>query len=286
MESNKRIRMNIRLELDATNNELKMIDETLKKGKKDELMEKRAEELRAYQKKLQSQYEAVAGRSAISAAHLDGERRLNEGLPIYKKLTGAVTALVFFALFYNLALQALTAYGPMDYINSLSTTGDLTFLNVMQSIVNSVELLTYLAIAGITLAFITGLMTFKRKALVLDSILNIALIVVFTYPIIGTFFEINKIGDISWLYYPGHGYVAAVLAIVAVVKLAIFIPSKKFKIILPNIIEGVLILSAGLSLFLAADTGDVQNIYNVWLINYSLLLGSSLFATIKYLLMD
>jgi hypothetical protein len=180
MDSERRIRTSLRLELETTASELSRLEKEIAKGNSKPEVLQQEKELREYYKKLEDQYNQVSGGQTPITSVSKKKRNI---VSLILSLLGS-SALVFG--FYNLGMQTVTNYTPLGLWAGINGIGLIASDVVLASNLKYSALLLAIGfgVAGLC-ALGLGLSNLKSRGTLVESIGMLVMTVWMAYGSIG-----------------------------------------------------------------------------------------------------
>ncbi len=288
MESNKRIRANIRLELETRAREIEDLENEIKKNPSPEKEEK-LKELQEYYEKLKKHYESISGMDLETASKLKviNIRRVKNASWL-KRIYLSISAFILAGGYYNMMVQGLEGYELNEVIIDVSS-GFLVpnFSTLIDKLVlePAIFLIMGFLIAGSVFNFSGSLLPKSNKFDILEGIVIGILNTVLTYSLLGYYLDLLAKSDIEWIFNTMAPLVGGLIIFEAIfVFLAAFQSSSEindFKVL--GFLEAIFSLAAGSAFLYGYFLGDQYFLYQ-WPNTFLLLFSAFLVRGIRMLL--
>lgn len=281
MESNKRIRANIRLELETRAREIEDLEEEIKKEPSPEKEEK-LQELKEYYEKLKKHYESISGMDLETASKL---KVINisrvKSASWLKRIILSISAFILAGGYYNMMIQGLEGYELneviIDFSSGFLVPNFTTLLNKMV-LEPAIFIIIGLLIGGSVFNFAGILLPQTNKFEIIEGIGIGVLNAILAYSLVGFYLDLLDYGDIEWIF---HTMAHVIGSIMIILGLLIFISSIKstpeindFKVL--GILEGIFVTAGGGAYLYGYVLGEMNVLYQ-WP-NTFLLLFSAFFV--------
>ncbi len=278
MDSQKRIRANLRLEIEATSREIHNVNEKLAKDKTNADLLKKRNDLEEYYTKLHKQYEQIAGVDLDSVSQISHLK----DTPIVtanwvKRIIMLIGSSLFMGGFYNLILHAVGSFDPFFVLeNYLAQIHVNTFSELWNTIIYQYSPILIggsLLGGGVFLFISILLLRGKNIFIVLESFGFLGISAVLSYSFIAYYFGYMTVYDIEWLYITSDLYLGAGISVMG---LLIVLSSVSKRVIndyyVLGIFEGIFWLSSGGMYIYASIQNSNQFILYNWANTFVLLL--------------
>lgn len=287
MDSQRRIRTSLRLELESTSKELQALEEQLEKGETDPEVVKRAEELREYKKKLETQYEEVAGITSEKAAKLELEEPEKVSSATVKILLSLLTSALMAAGAYNIALHGVDGFAPTDLLDQIMGSSLTSEISIIQSMAFEDSSIILIGIFGGAMLLYLISLLFKPRGRMLQfkTLFDIITAYWLSYGLFFIYFELPGIGDdiyaIQWSFREAYYVFGGILILNGLFTLLSSFGQIKGAFNFFAFLEALLILGAG-GYYLGLMAIDAT-LLEVWPLTFTLLLFAYVMATLKSL---
>ena len=288
VESKKRIRANIRLELETRAREIEDLENEIKKDPSPE-KEERLAELREYYEKLKAHYETISGMDLETASKLKVINLTTvRNASWLKRIYLSISAFLLAGGYYNLMIQGLEGYELNDVIIDISS-GFLVnnFLFFLTKLVSepAIFLILGLLISGSIFNLSGSFIPHRTNSDLLEGLMIGVLNLVLTYSLLGYYIDLLGKSDIEWIFYTMAFVVGALIILVAFsVFLAAFKSTAEindFKVL--GFLEAIFLFVAGTAYIYGYVLGD-ENILYQWPNTFLLLFSAFLVRGIRMLL--
>ncbi len=289
MESKKRIRANLRLELESTAQEIKDLENNLKKNPDDEELKSKLEELQKYYEKLERQYEAISGIDVESASTLKPIKKMEtKHASFLKRILLSVGALLLASGYYNMMLHALESKEIDSVILDISSgflvaNEDVLINSMLGELASQIIIGT---IAGGTLLLVIGFLLENRtRQDLIETIAFVAVNSILVYSIVGDYLGYLKPSDVKWLYFENPLIVADVLILLGlIIFITAFSPRMVKDYFVLGWIEGLLVFIAGGLFVYGIYLGGTENIFYQWPNAFLLMFSAMIIRSLRSLL--
>ncbi len=289
MESKRRIRQNLRLEIESTAREIQELEEELSSNPSPE-KEQNLEKLKSYYDKLQKQYESISGMDLETASKLKSIKVTNSSSSSWtKKLILSISALLMAGGFYNMMLQALQGYTINEVIIDISSgflVSDFDKLIAKTLTDPALTIIVATVLSGSILNLIGELLPSSKQIDWIEAGMIFIVGIVMSYSLLGNLLGLMSEGDIRWIFIDFAFTVAFILLLAGIaVGFASLLSTPEwndYKVL--GIIEALFIIAASGSYFLGIILGGDQNILYQWPNIFLLLLTAMSIRTIRMLI--